>query len=129
MKIKFKISDFIFYCKVKNNQTGKKIYEMLPIKGKINTWGKEIYFDIPRKNILPEKNAKEVFNLGEIAFWNQGSAIAIGFGPTPVSIKDEIRLISSANHWADAEKPSELKKLAKYRDGQNIEVSKELNND
>ena len=32
---------------------------------KNNTWGKEIYFDIPKNDILPEKDAKEVFNLGE----------------------------------------------------------------
>ena len=124
MKIKFKILDFIFYCKVKNNQTGKRIYEMLPIKGKINTWGKEIYFNIPKNDILPENDAKEVFNLGEIAFWNQGSAIAIGFGPTPVSNSNEIRLVSAANHWADAIDPLELKKLDKYKDGEIIEVSR-----
>ena len=124
MKIKFKILDFIFYCKVKNNQTGKIIYEMLPIKGKINTWGKEIYFNIPKNDILPENDAKEVFNLGEIAFWNQGSAIAIGFGPTPVSNSNEIRLVSAANHWADAINPLELKKLDKYKDGEIIEVSR-----
>ena len=124
MKIKFKILNFIFYCKVKNNQTGKRIYEMLPIKGKINTWGKEIYFNIPKNDILPENDAKEVFNLGEIAFWNQGSAIAIGFGPTPVSNSNEIRLVSAANHWADAINPLELKKLDKYKDGEIIEVSR-----
>ena len=124
MKIKFKILDFIFYCKVKNNQTGKRIYEMLPIKGKINTWGKEIYFNIPKNDILPENDAKEVFNLGEIAFWNQGSAIAIGFGPTPVSNSNEIRLVSAANHWADAEKPNDLLKLKKITDGEIIKVLK-----
>ena len=125
MEIKFLIDKFEIVCFVKNNQTGKKIYSMLPIKSRIQTWGKEIYFDIPKNDILPEKDAKEVFNLGEIAFWNQGSAIAIGFGPTPVSIKDEIRLVSSANHWADAVNPSELKKLNDFKNGQNIEVLKE----
>tara|TARA_B100000886_G_C20421460_1_gene491794 strand:+ start:1545 stop:1922 length:378 start_codon:yes stop_codon:yes gene_type:complete len=124
MKIKFKISNFIFSCKVKNNNTGKKIYSMLPIKSKINTWGKEIYFSIPKNDILPENYTKEVFNLGEIAFWNQGGAIAIGFGPTPVSKSNEIRLVSAANHWADAINPLELKKLDKYKDGEIIEVFK-----
>ena len=75
---------------------------MLPIKSRIQTWGKEIYFNIPKNDILIEKDAKEVFELGEIAYWNDGNAIAIGFGPTPVSKNTEIRLISRANHWANA---------------------------
>ena len=122
MNIKFKISNLSFDCKVRDNDTGKKIFQLLPIKTSINTWGKEIYFNVPANNIKPEKYAKDVFELGEIAFWNKGSAIAIGFGPTPVSKGSEIRLISSANHWADAEKPLELKKLSKFKNGDFIEV-------
>ena len=80
MNIIFKIGKLKIKCKVKNTDTGKKIYSMLPIKGKINTWGKEIYFDIPKNNFSAENDAKEVFNLGEIAFWNEGNAIALGFG-------------------------------------------------
>ncbi len=122
MNIKIKISNLEIKCKVKNNDTGKKILASLPIKAKINTWGKEIYFNIPKVSIKPEKDAKEVFNLGEIAYWNQGNAIAIGFGPTPVSKGQEIRLISLANHWADANNPQELTKLEQFKDGENIEV-------
>ena len=125
MNIKIKISDLEIQCTVKNNQTGKKIYSMLPIKAKINTWGKEIYFSLPENNIVSEKDAKEVFNLGEIAFWNQGNAIAIGFGPTPVSLGSEIRLISNANHWANAKKPTELKKLEAFKNGEIVEVLKD----
>ena len=95
---------------------------MLPIKSKINTWGKEIYFYIPENSIVPEKDAKEVFKLGELAYWNQGNAIAIGFGPTPASIREEIRLISSANYWADAKNPDKLKELDRFKDGDLIEV-------
>ena len=112
-------------CKVMDTSTGKEIYSMLPIKSKVNTWGKEVYFYIPKNTIKPEKNAKEVFNLGEIAFWNQGNAIAIGFGPTPASKKDEIRLVSSANLWAKANNPHELMKLEGSKDGDIIEVLKD----
>lgn len=122
MEIKFMIDKFEIECSVKNNQTGKKIYSMLPIKSRIQTWGKEIYFNIPKNDILIEKEAKEVFELGEIAYWNDGNAIAIGFGPTPVSKNTEIRLISRANHWANAKKPYILRKLDHYKSGMNIDV-------
>ena len=122
MEIKFLIDKFEIECSVKNNQTGKKIYSMLPIKSRIQTWGKEIYFNIPKNDILIEKDAKEVFELGEIAYWNDGNAIAIGFGPTPVSKNTEIRLISRANHWANAKKPYILRKLDHYKSGMSIDV-------
>ena len=122
MEIKFLIDKFEIECSVKNNQTGKKIYSMLPIKSRIQTWGKEIYFNIPKNDILIEKDAKEVFELGEIAYWNDGNAIAIGFGPTPVSKNTEIRLISRANHWANAKKPYILRKLDHCKSGMNIDV-------
>ena len=122
MEIKFMIDKFEIECSVKNNQTGKKIYSMLPIKSRIQTWGKEIYFNIPKNDILIEKDAKEVFELGEIAYWNDGNAIAIGFGPTPVSKNTEIRLISRANHWANAKKPYILRKLDHYKSGMSIDV-------
>ena len=123
MDILFEISDLKIKCKTLDNKTSQKLIKLMPIKSEIATWGNEIYFVAPNNDIAVENDAKEVFNLGEIAFWNQGSAIAIGFGKTPVSKKDEIRLISKANHWANAYNPEDLKKLMAFKDGEPIKVS------
>ena len=87
---------------LKETETAEKIYNAVPINSSINTWGEEIYFNT---NLLinRENEAKAVVDFGEIAFWIEGSAIAIGYGKTPISSGDEIRLASPCNIWANAD--------------------------
>lgn len=66
----------------------------------IRTLGDEIYFKTPIKGIKLEENARDTMDFGEIAYWVEGNSIAIGFGITPASINDEIRLVSKVNKCA-----------------------------
>ena len=122
MNFFIKIKNINIECFSLNTETSNKIIQNLPIKAQINTWGDEIYFDTKIKGILLEKEAKEVFNLGEIAYWTEGSSIAIGFGPTPASLGSEIRLVTKCNYWATAKNPRDLLNLKKVKDGEEIMI-------
>ena len=95
-KIKIEFLNNFIIVELDNTDTAKEIWDACPINSVTNTWGKEIYFETGIK-VVKEKSAKDIINLGEIAFWVEGSSIAIGFGATPISKVDEIRLVTKAN--------------------------------
>jgi hypothetical protein len=76
------------------NETGiaNRVWGNLPITSMVNTWGDEIYLSTPVEAELEE--AKELVELGDIAYWPQGKAICIFFGKTPISKGDEIKPIT-----------------------------------
>ena len=95
-----KFNSKLFEINLRSTETARLIAESVPIKSKIQTWGEEIFFNT-NLQVKLEDDARDVMLLGEIAFWTEGSAIAIGYGKTPVSVGQEIRLIGPCNVWAD----------------------------
>ena len=70
-------------------KTVKGLLDSLPIEVKINKWGKELYTDkIPVT--VQEENAKSELNLFDVAFWPEGSALCLFYGPTPISKSNKI---------------------------------------
>jgi hypothetical protein len=76
-------------AELNDTRTAQAIWEILPIEGRTNLWGDEIYFSIPLS--LELETGQELVNIGELGYWPQGNAFCIFFGPTPVSQGDEIR--------------------------------------
>ena len=79
-----------------DSPTASKIWEALPLEGRGNTWGEEIYFSIPVE-AKPEKDAREIVAVGELGYWPPGVAFCIFFGKTPASSDDRPRAASAVN--------------------------------
>jgi uncharacterized protein len=100
-KILISIGKVKIEAQLLDTSTATNIKDALPFGSKAQAWGDEIYFETPVMSEL-EDNAKNIVEAGELAFWAEGSCIAIGFGKTPASKGDEIRLAAKANIWAHA---------------------------
>lgn len=76
-------------AKLNDTKTAQAIWEALPIEGRVNLWGGEIYFSTPVQ--LGLEAGQVLVNTGDLGYWPDGNAFCIFFGPTPVSQGDEIR--------------------------------------
>ena len=120
-KIILKFKEKKLILNLRDTPTAKLIYDSLPFTSIVKKWGEEIYFETPVEVEL-EKNARAVVKFGEIAFWNGGSAIAIGYGKTPISKDNEIRLISPCNIWADSN--FEKSYIEQINENETVEIEK-----
>lgn len=76
-------------AELNGTRTAHAIWQALPITGRANRWGDEIYFSTPLT--LELEAGQEVVSVGDLGYWPDGKAPCIFFGPTPVSRGDEIR--------------------------------------
>ena len=81
---------------VRAPKTVQSILEKLPIEVKINRWGDELYTD-PMPVKVEEENARSLVDLMDVAYWPQGQALCLFFGPTPISKGNEIKPYSPVN--------------------------------
>lgn len=67
-----------------DTKTAKAISDVLPVNTAPSEWGDEFYFEIPLRMPLDETATTKV-KIGDIGYWPPGNALAIFFGPTPIS--------------------------------------------
>ncbi|MDH3947832.1 MAG: cyclophilin-like fold protein [Gammaproteobacteria bacterium] len=119
MQIQIHAANITLTATLRDTPTAQAILAALPIESRVQTWGDEVYFSIPVTAEL-EADARDVVTAGELAFWVEGSCIAIGFGPTPISRGNEIRLAARTNIWADT--TDDVRQLASVQAGDVVRI-------
>jgi hypothetical protein len=121
MRIRFDFGTLTLDAELLDTPTARAVAAALPLTASVMTWGEEVYFATPVR-VARETGARAVVAPGEIAYWPDGHCIAIGFGRTPISKGDEVRLASPCNIFATA--LSDVKTLAAVPAGTKVRVAK-----
>jgi len=120
-RIKMTIGTVVLEAELLSTPTAAALWKALPFTSKAQTWGEEVYFSTP-VSVAREPDARDVVQPGELAFWIEGDSIAIGFGRTPISQGDEIRLAARTNIWGKA--LTDVRQLKKVKTGEPIKVER-----
>ena len=119
-RIVFNFDGLTLEAETLDTPTAKAILAALPLTVTVQTWGEEVYFGVG-VSVPREAGARALVEAGEIAYWPDGEAIAIGFGRTPISGAGEIRLASPCNLWARA--LGDVRTLKTVRSGSRVRVT------
>jgi uncharacterized protein len=78
-------------------KTFKAIFDNLPVEVSINEWGEELYTDRTTIAVEQKDNAKREVNELDVAYWPEGNALCLFYGPTPISKNGKILAYSPVN--------------------------------
>ena len=85
-----------------DTMTARSIWSALPIVAPAERWGGLMELSTTLA-VSRESTAKQVVEFGEACFWCEGSSIIFAFGPTPIALDGECRLVAPVNVWGTLE--------------------------
>mgnify|MGYP001769408631 CR=1 FL=1 len=88
MKVRITAGPVTVEAELADTACGRAIAEQLPLSARPNVWGDEFYFTVAVDMPLDDTATASV-RVGDIGYWPPGNALAIFFGPTPLSAGPE----------------------------------------
>jgi uncharacterized protein len=121
MKLRVEAGGTVFEIELADTPTAKALLKATPFESVAQTWGQEVYFTTPITAKL-EPDAKQIVEPGTVCFWCEGDALALPFGPTPISSDERPKLASRCNILGRIS--GDPAALAKVRAGDDVRVKK-----
>ena len=119
--IEISSGELTLQAELNESPTAQVIWKKLPLEGRANAWGDEIYFEVPVV-MDQESDARAEVEVGELGYWPVGRAFCIFFGPTPVSTDERPRAYSPVNVIGRVRGDARLFKLV--RDGDLVRIDR-----
>ncbi|MBU1915146.1 MAG: hypothetical protein KJ563_08140 [Candidatus Thermoplasmatota archaeon] len=121
MRVQFKGGESItIQLRPEPTPTIEALLTAVPFSSNASTWGDEVYFSAPFHAEL-ETDARVEMEIGDVAFWPDGDAIAVFFGRTPASVDDKPRAYSLCNLIGTLE--GDISALKRVKPGSSLEVA------
>ena len=121
MKLRIAASGVSLQIILNETATAKAVFGAAPFEARASTWGEEVYFTTPVSAKL-EPDAQQIVEPGTVCFWTEGDALALPYGPTPISTDERPKLANRCNVLGRIE--GNPRDLARIRSGEKITVSK-----
>jgi hypothetical protein len=84
-RIRIIVEDVVLEAELFDTPCAQGVASLLPIETTPNVWGDEFYFEIAEEHGLDHTATSDV-QIGDIGYWPPGQALALFFGPTPLSV-------------------------------------------
>ena len=101
--------------------TADFVWRMLPFYTTALFWGRLVRLDVPLE-IYRDPDARSILEPGEVAFLPDRDDIVVGYGRTPISQGNEVRLWGEANVFARM--IDNVEQLREVRDGSAVAIKR-----
>lgn len=94
--ITIQVESIVLAAELYDSDGARTFAAALPLEVTMSRWGEEYYGNCGL-SLPAAPDARDVMEIGELAYWPPGSALCIFFGPTPASRGGEPRAASAVN--------------------------------
>ncbi len=119
--IRIEVDGVRLYAILAATPTAGAVWEAMPMQGRANLWGEEVYFKVPLALPL-EPEARAEVAVGDLGYWPDGPAIALFFGPTPASQGSVPVAASAVNVFGRI--TGDATRLARVREGGRVRLTR-----